>query len=60
MRKETLGMIFDLFSSRILSLNNHEHLKKKKKRPKKLSQNRLQIVRGEMKITSVHKTTLLD
>ena len=30
MRKETLGMIFDLFSSRILSLNNHEHLKKKK------------------------------
>ena len=50
MRKETLGMIFDLFSSRILSLNNHEHLK----------QNRLQVVRGEMKITSVHKTTLLD
>ena len=34
MRKETLGMIFDLFSSRILSLNNHEHLKKKKNDPK--------------------------
>ena len=30
MRKETLGMVFDLFSSRILSLSNHEHLNKRK------------------------------
>ena len=29
MRKETFGMTFDLFASRILSLNNHEYLDKK-------------------------------
>lgn len=29
MRKETFGMTFDIFASRILSLNNHEYLDKK-------------------------------
>ena len=60
MRKETLGMIFDLFSSRILSLNNHEHLKKKKNDPKNYHKTDYKLCDGEMKITSVHKTTLLD
>ena len=45
MRKETLGMIFDLFSSRILSLNNHEHLNKRKTAQKAITKQITSCVR---------------
>ena len=55
MGKETPGITFDVFARRIFLLNDHENLNKKQ--PKKVSQNRLQVVRGEMKMTPIQKAT---
>ena len=56
LKKDTHGMDFDAYSSRLSSL--HEYCDKQK--PKKITQKRFQIVNNNMQMNTVNKTQFAD